>query len=574
MGRTFFRAFIITSLSCIIFTVLGEPFRIFLRLSEVTEVRPVCALPLLFGISFGFWGTFGCALGNIICDILSGYSPFIIFMGFLFQLAYAWPPVLLWNHWRRFEDNKFRLNRVYKIFQFLLLVLMASIIISFLVWTLMHFLFGTPILGLGWANTFFNQMIFITIIGIPFLICSSLCKQKKDHKTDKNPYLLFSLNEKFILYFLGFSIVISIVASITAYFVFYPKYAGMPMNLWSYTFFACGMALIFSLLPSLLFLYYMERNVTKPLEHISHAAKDFGKEHSIHTEIAKIIRRCSKYLYFSSEIGYLARSYNTMANELGNYVENLTRISAEEEKNKTQLRIAASIQLGAMPNLIEVPGIELYAKMEPALEVGGDFYDFFMQDQKHLAIVIADVSGKGVPAALFMMIAKIILKKNLKNGMSPADAFTATNSELCEINPEEMFVTCYCGILDLDTFKFTFANAGHEKPAICKKDGKFEFGKSVSGFVLGGMEGIKYKNQEYQFAKGDTFFIYTDGIPEAMSPLQEEFGDERLLQALNASKNKSLKELCNDMRKSVAEFNGTAPQFDDLTMIGFRINEH
>ncbi len=205
----------------------------------------------------------------------------------------------------------------------------------------------------------------------------------------------------------------------------------------------------------------------------------------------------------------------------------------------------------------------------PALEVGGDFYDNFMIDDDHLALVIADVSGKGVPAALFMMVSKIVLRHNLQNGHSPAEALNRANDELAEHNVHDMFVTCLCGVLNIKTGHLVYANAGHEKPFIKHADGNFEIVKIKSGFVLAGMAGYRYQNFETQLQPGDTIFTYTDGIPEATNERNEEFGMERLLNVLNESKNYSVRLTCRKVRMAVKEFAGNAPQFDDITMLAF-----
>lgn len=559
-----------------LFYVLGEPFRAYLKLSPSTEVRPVCAFPYIFGIIFGFWGTFGCAIGNLISDIQNGYSWMSRVFGFMIQLIYGYIPAIIYNYLRRHDENKYRFDQVTKIYQYLLIITVDSFVCAALVWTLIHFDIGLPIFGLGFLNTLCNQFIFFIIVGIPMLSFYSIFLQNKKNKnsTDKK-IVLFSLNEKFILFFISFSLIISILAGIAAYYIFFPVYMNKPMELWSYVFFTSGITLCILMIPSLLFLGYIEHNVSKPLERMSSSALNFGSEENINLEIEKIIMKCRKYVYFSTEIGDLARSYQSLAKELADYVTNLAKITAQEENTKTQLKIATDIQLGALPKPIQLENIELYASMKPALEVGGDFYDFFMIDEKHLAMVVADVSGKGVPAALFMMISKIILRKNLKVGMTPAEALTKTNQELCDNNPMDMFVTCLCGILDLDTYMLTFSNAGHEKPALAKKGQPFYFANIKSGMVLGGMPGIKYTDFQVQLGPGDIMFNYTDGIPEAMSPQNEEFGNDRLLEVLNKQdeKHKELEKICTDMKEAIVKFNDTAPQFDDITMLMFRIKE-
>lgn len=568
------RFLVITVCCCIVYFLLGEPFRDFLKLSDTTEVRPVCVLPFIYGIVFGFPGTLGCAIGNVLADLRCGYSPVVFIPGFFIQIFYGYFPALLYKYLRRHEQNVFRLDRVNKILQYLAVIFVDSFFAGIMVWTLIHFVYGDPIFGLGFWNTVFNQLIFFIIIGIPLLCLYSIQYQRYCNSFDngkKGNVISVSLNERFILFFIGFSIVISLMYAVSAYFVFRIYFASNPMKLWSYVYFSFGGCVFVCMIPTILFLSYMEKRVSTPLERMSSTVKSFGQEESIQLEIQKILMKSNKYVYFSNEIGNLARSYQYMANELEEYVNNLSRVTAEKEKTQTQLAIAADIQLGALPKHIDFEKIDLFAMMKPALEVGGDFYDFFKIDDTHIGIVIADVSGKGIPAALFMMAAKITLGKNLRYGMSPADALAKTNNELCESNPLDMFVTCFCGILDTETNIFSFANAGHNPPCISRNGKDFSIEKIKSGLVLGGMPGIKYRGEQVQLTSGDIVFVYTDGVPEAMSPSQEEFGNERLIQELNNAKSLPLSQMCDTMYNKIVTFNDTAPQFDDITMIVFTI---
>ena len=204
--------------------------------------------------------------------------------------------------------------------------------------------------------------------------------------------------------------------------------------------------------------------------------------------------------------------------------------------------------------------------MEPAKEVGGDFYDFFMIDDDHLGIVIADVSGKGVPAALFMMISKTIIQNYAMLGINPAEVLQSANNSLCSQNKMEMFVTAWIGILELSTGRVKCANAGHEYPAICR-DGKFELLKDRHGLVLGGMESVRYTDYEIQLDKGDKIFIYTDGVTEATDKDNNLFGTDRMVDALNKDPKAAPEEVLKNVRASVDQFVGIAEQFDDLTML-------
>ena len=567
--------FILIAAICgLTFYILGEPCRVFFKISETTEVRVVAALPLLFSISFGFAGVFGCAIANLIMDIGCGYTASIFIPGFCIQLIYGYLPAALWNWLRRNDENKFRLDKIYKTVQYMLIVIGDSILSAMLIVTLLHFVYGNDIFSLLAANIFFNQFITMIVMGIPYLIvCSVRIQKKKQKLASKNEkqVLTLSINERFILVFLAISIFFSIIMGISNYNNIAIKFGSDNLHLWSYVYFYIGGVLNFCIWISLVFLLYIEKKITQPIEQMSKIAKIIGRNTDIDTKVENILRRCQKFTNDSSEIGRLARSYKEMASELKDYETNLTTITAEKQKVKTELTIATAIQLSSLPKLISSNKFTLYAKMITALEVGGDFYDFFYIDENHLALVIADVSGKGVPAALYMMVSKIILKHNLKNNYSPAEALTRTNEELCANNPMDMFVSCLCGILDIQTGKFTFSNAGHEKPAILRKGEDFSLEPIKSGFVLGGMSGIKYKDFELQLNPGDIVFTYTDGIPEATNSNDEQFGNERMLDALNASKNKNIEELCNNMHSAIQAHANGAPQFDDLTMLAFGI---
>ena len=249
----------------------------------------------------------------------------------------------------------------------------------------------------------------------------------------------------------------------------------------------------------------------------------------------------------------------------------ITQITAEKERIGTELALATQIQADMLPNIFpafpERPEFDIYASMDPAKEVGGDFYDFFLIDETHLGLAMADVSGKGVPAALFMMIAKTLVQNNAMAGKSPAEALRAVNDQICANNREEMFVTVWLGILDLTTGQLICANAGHEYPALKQPDGSFRLFKDKHGFVIGGMAGIRYKEYEIQLEPGAKLFLYTDGVPEATNADQTLFGTDRMLEALNTAQDKTPEQILKTVRSAVDAFVQDAEQFDDLTML-------
>ena len=246
-------------------------------------------------------------------------------------------------------------------------------------------------------------------------------------------------------------------------------------------------------------------------------------------------------------------------------------LEQENERIRSELAMASRIQSAMLPGIFpafpERKEFDIYASMDPVRGVGGDFFDFFFIDRDHLCLLIADVSGKGIPAALFMMASKVILADNAKSGKSPAQILQDTNEAICANNPEEMFVTVWLGILDISTGLLTTANAGHEYPALMHADGQFELFRDRHGLVVGGMPGVKYHEHSLQMYPGSKLFVYTDGVPEATDAENALFGTTRMLEALNAHANESPKQILHGVRQAVNEFVSDMEQFDDLTMM-------
>ena len=266
-----------------------------------------------------------------------------------------------------------------------------------------------------------------------------------------------------------------------------------------------------------------------------------------------------------------------LSNDINSTVDTLKRYIAEAASRiDAELQYAKDIQASALPhiepNFVGKDEYELYACMFTAKEVGGDFHDFYYVDENHLAITMADVSGKGIPAALFMMTSKTMLRNMIESGIPIEEAMTSANARLCENNDANMFVTVWAAIIDLRTGHMEFGNAGHNHPVIRKKDGSYEFLKSRPGMVLAGMDGVRYRRNEYQLEKGDILYLYTDGVTEATNINNELFGDDRLIDSLNKSYNENItmEEVCASVKKDVDVFVDEAPQFDDITMLAYK----
>ena len=305
------------------------------------------------------------------------------------------------------------------------------------------------------------------------------------------------------------------------------------------------------------------RKVVRPIEHMTRRINALsGCDQAF--EMEPIYRT-------DDEIEILAESFASLSKKTRDYISQITRITAEKERIGTELSLATRIQADMLPGIFPAfpdrKEFDIYASMDPAKEVGGDFYDFFLVDQDHLCMVIADVSGKGIPAALFMMASKIILANNAMLGKSPARILSDTNAAICSNNREEMFVTAWLGILEISTGKLTAANAGHEYPAIQRPDGSFELFRDKHGLVIGAFDGVRYKEYEMQLEPGSRLFLYTDGVTEAMDTQGNLFGTERMLDALNRQGRAHPEQILRQVTEEINSFIGGAEQFDDLTML-------
>ncbi len=318
--------------------------------------------------------------------------------------------------------------------------------------------------------------------------------------------------------------------------------------------------------------YVTNKYMVNPLKELAEATTSFVKDRDSESGC----KLDAVNIKTGDEIEDLYHSFVDMENELSRYIDDLMKITAEKEKLGVELDLAKRIQASALPTIFppfpDRKEFDIYATMDPAKEVGGDFYDFFLIDDDHIGLVMADVSGKGVPAALFMMISKTIIKTYTQAGgtMDTAEILRMVNEQLCANNEADMFVTVWLAIVTISTGAFISANAGHEYPAIRRAGGEFELIHDKHGLPLASMDGVKYRNYEDTLNKGDILFVYTDGVTEATSSENELFGNDRLIDALNGAKTDDCRELIDKVSASIDGFVKEAPQFDDITMLAFR----
>ncbi|MBU1996441.1 MAG: SpoIIE family protein phosphatase, partial [Candidatus Omnitrophica bacterium] len=311
----------------------------------------------------------------------------------------------------------------------------------------------------------------------------------------------------------------------------------------------------------------MANSITSPLRKMSKAAEAVGNG-DLEAELPMVSS--------NDEVGLLTQAFANMKISLKEYISKLQETTAAKERIESELSIAREIQVSILPRTFPAfpdrKEFDIYATMEPAKEVGGDFYDFCMIDEKKLYFVIGDVSGKGVPAALFMMIAKTLLKNEALRGSSASEILCNVNNIIALDNSTSMFATVFCGILDIETGELEFSNAGHNPPLFYTQANGFEFLTIIKGFVLGPMPDFTFKSEKIKLNKGDCFFLYTDGVTEAMNPAKELFSEERFLSVSSNLQDQDIRFIVSGVREDITRFVKTEPQSDDITMLILRIN--
>lgn len=623
----------ILGICAIIFILLAIPFHYFFPIFQVSELRPASALPPVFGMMFGPWGALGVAIGNLIADIIAGRPPKVFLIGFIAQFLYAYIPYKLWYTLRINKDStKPRINNVENLVKFVIIILISATLMSILLGTFLEALNINNISSSTTLIFEFNNFDFSMILGILIITLANfynikMYKPKKAKKIYISPmifdlilmlsiaigviYIIYSLifapsqyiviitlliylmafsyifkpitkevkekkslvkislTEKIISFFIIIGAIIAILTGIIAFYT-----SPIPIthiaNFWEMIFITITLILGLFYILSIIFLWYIEKAITTPIESIAHITEEYTSNDENIENTSFIISKIREYTNKNDEIKILAYSLEKMIINLKKYMNNLKKVTAEKERINTELDIAEKIQSSMLPNEFPAfpnnPEIDIYAMSKPAKEVGGDFYDFFLIDKNHLAIVIADVSGKGIPAALFMVIAKTLIKNEAHTNNTLGKMFENVNNQLSDNNKQNMFVTAWMGILEIDTGKFTFVNAGHNPP-ILKKDNNYSWLKSKPNFVLGGMENIIYNQKEIFLQPGDRLFLYTDGVTEAINKNEEAFGEGHLLNIINESGDFDIYKVLDSVKSEINHFVGDSEQFDDITMV-------
>ena len=567
-------AVIVFLISAVLFFAFTMPFRLRLAAADITEMRPVSALTPVLGLIFGLPAALGCAVGNIIADIASGYEFSYALLNGAQQLLYGMLAYVLWRRINKEDDeNKFCLDSISRLLKLFLVIAVVALVTLVCTGVTNHVYDVFELVTMNSFYAFINTFDSGVLFGCPLMIGAHFLQKHLMNLSSgkKEKIVTFSLNERMILNTLITGLGICLLIGTAVYITDKISVEDSTVGLWGriYLFQTLALNLYFAL--SMGFMWFTEKKISRPVEHLADVAKDYYAEHSDDEGRKKLLEACSEYSKDNTEVGNLARSYISMAEDLESYVDNLQKVTAEKERINAELSLASSIQAHMLPCIFpafpEHDEFDIYATMTPAKEVGGDFYDFFMVDDTHVAAVMADVSGKGVPAALFMVIAKTLIKNHAQNGLQPCDVFTTVNRLLCDGNDAGLFVTAWMGVLDITSGKLTYVNAGHNPPLIRQNGGKFEYLRSRPGFVLAGMDTVKYRQNELMMHPGDRLYLYTDGITEATSSAKELYGEERLSAYLNGHADDTAEDILHGLKSDIDTFVGEAPQFDDMTML-------
>ena len=568
-----FKSFSQIVFTAVLFYLVTMPFRRLFNLTGLTEVRPASAFPPVFGLLFGAPGALGCAAGNLIADIQSGYSLQICIYGFAAQFFYGFLPYLIWHGGKLFKKKKSEqtgegeicLNNVRHVMKYIGIVFFDSLFMAVSLGIILQLSGIGKLLSQFTLLLFFNNLAFSLILGIPIIILAGMAVKKTWRH-------VLTLNVRFVLIFLLLSVISAVLMGISVYHGQYP-YAQSPVALWNSIYIQVSVDFFLLCGISICFLGYLEKNISIPIEKLSDIARNYA--HKGKQDSKEMMAKCEELSRLYGETGYLAAAFKKMMEDVEYYIGDITRITAEKEKIRTELQVASRMQSDMLPDSHELLSgrgeFTLRAEMTPAREVGGDFYDFFLLDEDHIAFLVADVSGKGVPAALFMVVAKTLLQNRTRNAASPAQAFTDTNEDLCRDNKNGMFVTAWMGLLTISSGKLIFVNAGHTRPLL-RAEGSYSYVEERSGFVLAGMEDITYQQEELYLKPGDALFLYTDGVTEATDAHNRLYGEERLLTVLNKQPNLAAEETLSAVREDIRVFQGEAEQFDDITMLAFHYN--
>lgn len=576
------------------------------QFNDIVQIRPASALGPVLGLFFGLPGVFGCATANLVSDILhEGATPFMLASYFMIQIMYNGLPRWVWYLVNARSQRPYpRFDSASKTALYMALVLMDSACVNLAVYL---FVGAPPESGPSFAARGLNNVWMLLYIGLPLLYALERSPLTPNpprwiHVPYRNIKKV-NLTQRFVIWFVIASALLMLLVSVLV--IAFASGDEESFQTVVHTMFHEAAILIVPIfLPMFAFLHILERRFTRPIEVLALDQQTFIERMESDVEQGRrdmriaVDERGTKPRY---EIAELYESTNKMRRDMVGFIERLYSVTVERQRTATELDVVRQIQMSAVPHdfdsLTERFALDIAGFMRPAREVGGDFYDVFEVGERGVAFVIGDVSGKGVPAALFMMRAQSLLRQYLLETDDLGTAFTLANRQLCERNDAMLFVAAFACVVDTATGEVRYANAGHNPPVL-KQNGKLGYLACRPGLVLGAMDVVKYREGSFACSPGEGLLLYTDGVSEAANAAEELYGEERLLETLaridasggegvpvgsdvqapdvaaaaSAATASSAQAAVNSLVASVDAFAGEAPQADDVTMLAFRWN--
>lgn len=577
----------------IVYLVVLEAFLAVPQFNDIVQVRPASAFGPVLGLFFGLPGILGCAAANLVSDILhEGATPFMLAGYFVIQIMYNGLPRWVWYAVNRKSACPYpRFDSASKTALYMALALVDSACVNMAVYL---FVGASPESGPTFAMRGLNNVWMLLYVGLPLLYVL-----ERGPLTPTAPHWIHvpyrntteaNLTQRFVITFVVASALL--LLGISLVIIFFASGDEESFQTVVYTmYFEVALLTLPIFLPMFAFLHFLERRFTRPIEVLAHDQQTFIERMETDVEQGRrdtLIAVDERGTMPRYEIADLFESTNKMRRDMVGFIERLYNVTAERQRAATELDVAKQIQMSAVPHdfdsFTERFALDIAGFMRPAREVGGDFYDVFEVGEHGVAFVIGDVSGKGVPAALFMMRAQSLLRQYLLETEDLGTAFTLANRQLCERNDAMLFVTAFACVVDTTTGEVRYANAGHNPPVL-KQNGRLSYLTCRPGLVLGAMDVVKYSEGGFTCSPGDGLLLYTDGVSEAADEREQLYGEERLLQTLaaldaaaqtgtaaagGAPRGSSAQAAVDALAASVDAFAGNAPQADDITMLAFR----
>lgn len=591
--RTWKRSLGIGAACFIVYLVVLEAFLAVPQFNDIVQVRPASAFGPVLGLFFGLPGILGCAAANLVSDILhEGATPFMLAGYFVIQIMYNGLPRWVWYAVNRKSARPYpRFDSASKTALYMALALVDSACVNMAVYL---FVGASPESGPAFAMRGLNNVWMLLYVGLPLLYVL-----ERSPLTPTAPHWIHvpyrnttkaNLTQRFVITFVVASALLLLGISLAI--IFFASGDEESFQTVVYTmYFEVALLTLPIFLPMFAFLHFLERRFTRPIEVLAYDQQTFIERMETDVEQGRrdtLIAVDERGTMPRYEIADLFESTNKMRRDMVGFIERLYNVTAERQRAATELDVAKQIQMSAVPHdfdsFTERFALDIAGFMRPAREVGGDFYDVFEVGEHGVAFVIGDVSGKGVPAALFMMRAQSLLRQYLLETEDLGTAFTLANRQLCERNDAMLFVTAFACVVDTTTGEVRYANAGHNPPAL-KQNGRLSYLTCRPGLVLGAMDVVKYGEGSFTCSPGDGLLLYTDGVSEAADEREQLYGEERLLQTLaaldaaaqtgaaaagGAPRGSSAQAAVDALAASVDAFAGNAPQADDITMLAFR----